>query len=67
MNFELTNEDIVKVSKWKKKQDKRAGTNYYGAIGGVLTYSFTPTSLGCVIVVEHGVTKVKLDLTNYDW
>lgn len=39
---------------------------YYGACGGALTYSFTPTSIGTVLTVTHGVTKEKLDLTDYD-
>jgi hypothetical protein len=37
---------------------------YMGAIGGGLTYSFTPTSLGTVVKVSFG-DKV-LDLTDYD-
>lgn len=42
------------------------GYPYGGAIGGDLTYSFTPTSLGLVTEVEcYGK---KLNLTNYeDW
>lgn len=39
---------------------------YYGATGGVLTYCFTPTSLGLVTVVKHGYTKEEIDLTDYD-
>jgi len=42
------------------------GLPYYGAIGGELTYSFTPTGLGVVEVVTHGGTKEKLDVTDYD-
>jgi len=67
MNFTLTPEQMIKVREWQKKQDKKAGTNYYGAIGGVLTYSFTPNALGLVIIVQHGVTKAELDLTDYNW
>jgi len=44
------------------------GIPYYGAIGGALTYSFTPTSLGVVVSVEHAFTKNSIDLTNYgEW
>lgn len=39
---------------------------YYGAIGGELTYSFTPTSLGTVEKVFHSGTKQELDVTDYD-
>jgi len=42
------------------------GYPYDGAIGGGLTYEFTPTSIGVVFKVTSG-DKV-LDLTNYnDW
>ena len=38
----------------------------YGACGGSLTYSFTPTGLGCVIKVKHEYTGNELDLTDVD-
>jgi hypothetical protein len=37
---------------------------YGGAVGGDLTYSFTPTSLGTVTSVESWGQK--LDITDYD-
>lgn len=43
-----------------------AGKAYYGAIGGAVTYRFTPNSIGTVIVVEHGYTKNEIDITDYD-
>ena len=42
------------------------GYPYTGAIGGGLTYSFTPTSLGIVVTVEESLTNEKLDLTDFD-
>lgn len=39
---------------------------YYGAIGGELTYSFTPTSLGMVVAVKHSREEKPLDVTEYD-
>ena len=41
---------------------------YFGAIGGAVTYSFTPTSLGTVVkaTVEYGPDIYTLDLTNYE-
>ena len=42
------------------------GIPYYGASGGELTYSFTPTSLGMIVSVRHGVTKQEFDFTDYD-
>jgi hypothetical protein len=38
---------------------------YSGAIGGELTYSFTPTSLGTIIKVKHS-SGAELDLTFYE-
>ena len=68
------------MSAWAAEQDKRVieqqkgtslehpGMAYYGANGGDLTYSFTPTSLGMVLKVEHNLTHKILDLTEYsDW
>lgn len=39
---------------------------YGGAIGGSLTYSFTPTSLGTVVQVKHGLSGETLDLSDYE-
>lgn len=38
---------------------------YFGAIGGELTFQFTPTSIGSIIKVIH-CTGEQLDLTDYD-
>jgi hypothetical protein len=38
---------------------------YYGACGGGITYSFTPTGMGIVKTVIESRTGKKLDLTNY--
>lgn len=43
-----------------------SGCPYGGAIGGDLTYEFTPNSLGYTFVVVDGHTKERLDLTDYD-
>lgn len=42
------------------------GIAYYGVIGGALTYSFTPNSIGVVITVKHAATSAVLDLTDYE-
>jgi hypothetical protein len=43
-------------------------TPYGGAIGGALTYSFTPTGLGTVVKVTEGFSNQTIDLTDYeDW
>jgi hypothetical protein len=38
---------------------------YYGAIGGVLTYCFTPTSIGVELIVKHAGTGAEINLTDY--
>lgn len=41
---------------------------YLGAIGGGITYQFTPTSLGTVtkVIWDDGVLKEELDVSDYD-
>lgn len=61
--FNLTKEEHEKIDKWNKLQDEivakiqNSAEPYYGAIGGALTYSFTPTSLGMITKVRHTLTK----------
>lgn len=42
------------------------GIPYYGACGGELSYCFTPTSMGTILVVKHSRTKAEIDVTDYD-
>ena len=39
---------------------------YYGAIGGGLKYSFTPTGIGTIVEVTNTILDETLDLTDYD-
>jgi hypothetical protein len=43
------------------------GIAYYGAVGGELTYMFTPNSIGEVVVVKYSVTGAELDISDYNW
>lgn len=44
------------------------GFPYTGAIGGQFTFSFTPTSIGVIVVVKDALTGEKIDLTDYsEW
>jgi hypothetical protein len=47
------------------RTNANAGHAYYGAIGGELTYCFTPNSIGMSIEVIHADGE-KLDLTDFD-
>lgn len=70
--FSLTAVQKGRVRIWSVEQDDlvRSQQNlnepYYGAIGGELTYSFTPTSIGVIVKVAHAVTKSKLDVSDYE-
>lgn len=59
-NFALTPEQIEKLRRWLKP--KKAMKQ--GAIGGELTFCFTPTSLGTVTEVQRADGS-KIDLTDY--
>ena len=48
------------------REEAEAVFAYYGAISGELRYSFSPTSIGTVLVVRHSMTKAEIDLTDYD-
>lgn len=41
------------------------GLPYCGAIGGEISWTFTPTGLGEIITVKHSITGDKLNLTDY--
>lgn len=60
--FKLTAEQARKLKAWTDQHEER----YAGAIGGRYTFSFTPTSLGCVCKVEDHITGDAVDLTDYE-
>ena len=39
---------------------------YTGAIGGDMTFSFTPTSLGHIVTISCPCRKAKENITNFD-
>jgi len=63
MMFNLTDDQAKQVGGWGK--DHGCPLKDQGAIGGALTYSFTPTSIGIVEKVSCACGK-DLDLTDYD-
>jgi hypothetical protein len=65
MKFELTEEEENKYKIWIKEHNKTCSIKYAGAIGGKITFQFTPTSLGLVTQVVCGCGK-KLNLTDYE-
>lgn len=77
MHFCLDERQIREIADWSAEQDNmykksnliKDNCEYYcGAIGGELTYLFTPTSIGMAIKVHHSGTNQNLDVSHYeDW
>ena len=77
LQYEFNHSQLEKLKAWEAEQDKiwvnekqivdphDSAQPYYGAIGGALTYCFTPTGIGMIVSVKHA-TGNELDLTNYD-
>lgn len=57
MQFEICELDKPALEKWLKEhkcsmKEEDGSLKYTGAIGGCLTYSFTPTSIGTIASVK---------------
>lgn len=65
--FNLLESEYDKYKEWNKEH-KKTCTLYMndGAIGGRITYHFTPTGLGAIKEVSCACDHKKLDLTEYD-
>jgi hypothetical protein len=60
--------EIMELQKKSAVSDLAEADPYYGAIGGGLTYSFSPTGLGMIITVKETITGKELNVTNaLDW
>jgi hypothetical protein len=70
MMFELSDDEQKKFEKWDKKHKKKCEFGdpmKQGAIGGRLTFYFTPTSLGTITKVKCACGE-EIVLTNTkDW
>lgn len=68
--FTLDPAELSKLHTWMAEQDAKLITEgrdpkEVGAIGGRYTYCFTPTGIGCVVVVHDDLTDSQLDVTDY--
>ena len=64
--FVILKHEQKKLDEWMKEHECDL-VNYSGAIGGRLTYSFTPTSVGCITRVTCGCGD-EITLTDFnDW
>lgn len=54
--FDISEEEDVAIKNWEEEHVTNAhnGRTYAGAIGGRLSYHFTPTSIGTIGVVKCG-------------
>lgn len=73
-NF-FNGQELSKLNSWKEEQFKKCQEKQNldspdllntGAIGGLYTYSFTPTTIGIVIKITNNITGDILDLSDYD-
>lgn len=65
MEFCLTEEEENKYRVWIKEHNETCPIKYSGAIGGKITFQFTPTSLGLITKVICGCGK-ELNLTDFE-
>ena len=69
--FSLTDQQWEKIAAWEAEQDaawankNHHGHPYYGAIGGSMTFMFTPNSIGRVEKVQHANGNI-LDVSEYE-
>ena len=69
IHFDLDDEQAAKVFKWNRKHlDHCPLYGKDGAIGGRVSYTFTPTSLGQIVKVKCacGSEDSEVDLTDYE-
>lgn len=69
MMFKIYDQEKKLMDGWLEEHDKDcefSDPTKCGAIGGRLTFRFTPTSLGCITTVTCACGE-ECDLTNYDW
>lgn len=62
--FELNEKETELAEQFLQKH--RHSDIYKGAIGGHITYEFTPTSIGDACIIRCGICKEKENITDYD-
>lgn len=68
MTFELSKEQWEKVIDWRENDPthKECKNKYHGAAGGYVSYEFTPTSLGDIVIVRCSSCNESLNISEYD-
>ena len=67
MSFHVDTDQAKEIAEWRLNHNCRfrnedGSLKYIGAIGGLTTYSFTPTSIGLIVSAECGCGE-KIDVT----
>lgn len=66
MLFSIPKEKVIKFNDWNNKHKEKCPLYMKdGAIGGRLTFTFTPTGLGEIVKVKCACGE-ELDLTDYE-
>lgn len=65
MNFQISEKQAMDIRAWIKKL-RKTKPEPMTAIGGALTFCFTPTTIGVAVEVIDCVSGEKLDITE-DW
>ena len=63
--FELTEKEVKAWNKFRKKQEKKAKTDF-GAVGGRFGIAFYPTSIGTVVTVHDAQLNETENITDFD-
>ena len=63
--FGLNDQQIKQLDKWDKKH-KKCKQEGVGAIGGRLSYTFIPLSIGTIVTVKCAVCEKEINLNSAD-
>jgi len=62
MKFEIDEDGISQIKEWVETLP----TGPYGSIGGRLSYTFTPTSLGVITVIKDAMSGEEINITDFE-
>ena len=62
-DFKVPDDEVKEYREWLKEHNKVCQTKDVGAIGGRFTFSFTPTAVGCALIIKCACGE-KIDLSH---